>query len=176
MPQGDGGKTDALDVNFLKGLDASYWEKRKNIYDFRMAANALKDPQQADPRLHAYIGDDPVAFKGQAVAVGDVSPDAHTIGTFGVRSTTGTSLPAIVTHSYGQGHVVYMATGFDAAYYLYAYPYERLLLAQAIRQVASAPFGIAVEAPMCVHATYYRQNKAAKASRPGVWCPISTTT
>ena len=31
VPQGAGGKTEALDVNFLKGLDADYWEKRKNI-------------------------------------------------------------------------------------------------------------------------------------------------
>ncbi|MCW3100446.1 MAG: Beta-galactosidase trimerization domain protein [Chthonomonadaceae bacterium] len=165
IPQGEGSKTDALDVNFLKGLDASYWEKRKNIYDFRMAANTSKEPQGADPRLRAYIGDEPVTFKGQAVAVGDISADARTIGTFGVRSAPGALLPAIVTHSYGKGHVVYMAAGFDAAYYLYAYPYQRLLLAQAIRQVASTPFGIAVEAPMCVHATYFRQNKANRTSQ-----------
>ncbi len=164
IPQGDGGKTEALDVNFLKGLDASYWEKRRNIYDFRMAAASLKDPQWADPRLHAYIGEEPVTFKGQAVAVGDVSADAHTLGTFGVRSVPGASLPAIVTHAYGKGHVVYMAAGFDAAYYLYAYPYQRLLLAQAIRQVASASFGITVEAPMCVHTAYFRQEKAVQGS------------
>ncbi len=164
IPKGDGGKTDALDVNFLKGLDTTYWEKRKNIYDFRMATNSLKDPAWANPRLRAYIGEEPVTFKGQAVAVGDVSADAHVIGTFGVRSMPGTPLPAIVTHAYGKGHVVYMAAGFDAAYYSYAYPYYRLLLAQAIRQVASTPFGISVEAPMCVHATYYRQDKPIQAS------------
>jgi beta-galactosidase GanA len=163
IPKGEGGKTDALDVNFLKGLDASYWEKRKNIYDFKMAPETLKDPS-TDPRLHAYIGDDPVTFKGQAVAVGDVSADARTTGTFGVRSVPGVSLPAIVTHTYGKGRVVYMAAGFDAAYYLYAYPYHRLLLAQAIRQVASAPFGITVAAPMCVHTTFFRQEKPTPAS------------
>jgi hypothetical protein len=162
VSQGDGGKTGALDVNFLKGLDASYWEKRKNIYDFRMASAALKDPQWADPRLGAYIGDEAVTFKGQAVAVGDVSPDARTIGAFSVRSAPGTVLPGIVTHAYGKGHVVYLAAGFDAAYYLYAYPYQRLLLAQAIRQVAPTPFGIAVEAPMCVHATFFRQKQTAQ--------------
>jgi beta-galactosidase GanA len=97
IPQGEGGKRDALDVNFLKGLDASYWEKRKNIYDFRMAVNTQKEPQGADPRLRAYIGEEPVTFKGQAVAVGDISADARTIGMFGVRTAPGTSLPAIVT-------------------------------------------------------------------------------
>ena len=165
VPHGEGGKTEALDVNFLKGLDASYWEKRKNIYDFRMQAGAIKDPSLADPRLRAYIGEEPVTFKGQAVAVGEISADARTIGTFGVRGMPGAGLPAIVTRAYGKGHVVYMAAGFDAAYYLYAYPYERLLLAQAIRQVASAPFGISVEAPMCVHTTFYRQNKPSKTSQ-----------
>jgi len=166
VPQGEGGKTDALDINFLKGLDASYWEKRKNIYDFRMAPNSLKDPAWADPRLRAYIGEETVTFKGQAVAVGGVSADAHTMGLLGVRSAPGTPpLPAIVTHAYGKGHVVYMATGFDAAYYLYAYPYHRLLLGQAIRQVAATPFGIHVEAPMCVHATYFRQDKPNPTSR-----------
>ena len=160
VPQGEGGKTDTLDVNFLKGLDASYWEKRKNIYDFRMAKDSLKDPPWADPRLRAYIGEESVTFKGQAVGVRDVSADAHTVGTFAVRGTTGTSLPGIVTHAYGKGKVVYMAAGFDAAYYLYAYPYHRLLLAAAIRQVAPVPFGIAVDAPMCVHTTFFRQNKA----------------
>lgn len=162
VPLGDGGKTDALDINFLKGLDASYWEKRKNIYDFRMTAAALKDPLWSDPRLSAYIADEPVTFKGQAVAVGEVRADARTLGTFGVRSAPGKALPAIVMHSYGKGHVVYMAAGFDAAYYSYAYPYQRLLLAQAIRQTASAPFGIAVEAPMCVHATFFRQKRASQ--------------
>jgi hypothetical protein len=161
-PRGDGGKTDALDVNFSRGLDASYWEKRKNIYDFRMTKEAQADPLWANPRLRAYIGDESVTFKGQAVAVGNISADARTIGTLGVRTVPGSPLPGIVTHSYGKGKGVYMAAGFDAAYYLYAYPYHRLLLAQAIRQVAPAPFGIAVEAPMCVHASYFRQNKAGQ--------------
>ncbi len=152
----EGGKTEALDVNFVKGLDASYWEKRKNIYKFRMG----KSPVCADPRLNAYLGADPVTFKGQAVAVGNLSADAASAGTLAVTEGEGTSLPAIVTHAVGKGHVVYMAAGFDAAYYLYAYPYERILLAQAIRSVALEPFGIRVTAPMCVHATFLRQSNA----------------
>ncbi len=155
VPTGDSGKTDALDVNFVKGLDASYWEKRKNIYDFRLG----KHPMLADPRLRAYLGDAPVVFKGQAAAVGNLEADAVLAGMFGLRDKPQT-LPAIVARSYGKGRVVYMAAGFDAAYYTYPYPYQRLLLAQAIRWAAPHPFGIAVDAPMCVHATYYRQKNA----------------
>lgn len=162
VPQGESGKTEALDVNFLKGLDASYWEKRKNIYDFRLDADVRNDPRWKDARLQSYIGEEPVVFKGQAVAVGDVSADARTLGTFGVRTAPAGGLPAIVTHRYGKGRVVYMAAGFDAAYYLYPYPYHRLLLAKAIRQVADAPFGITVDAPMCVHSTFFRQSRASQ--------------
>ncbi len=54
--------------------------------------------------------------------------------------------------------MVYLAAGFDSAYYLYSYPYERLILARAIRSVAATPFPISVDAPMCVHATYMRQS------------------
>ncbi len=39
----------------------------------------------------------------------------------------------MVTHTYGKGRVVYLAAGFDSAYYLYAYPYQRLVLRQRDR-------------------------------------------
>src|SRR5579871_1705676 len=156
VPKIEGGKTEALDVNFLKGLDASYWEKRKNIFDFQMG----KSPLFTDPRLHAYLGEAPVTFKGQAVAVGEGSADTSIAGTFGAHGGQGAPLPAIVTRTYGRGRVVYCAAGFDAAYYLYSYPYQRLLLAQAIRWAACEPSSLRVEAPMCVHATYFRQRNA----------------
>lgn len=156
VPKSEGGKTEALDVNFVKGLDASYWEKRKNIYSFRRGKGALF----ADPRLTSYIGDAPVTFKGQATAVGDLSSGAETVGVFSASDGQGTALPAVVTRMVGKGRVVYFAAGFDAAYYLYPYPYERLLLSRAIRWAAPEPFKIAVEAPMCVHATRFRQKTA----------------
>lgn len=158
IPSGEGGKTDTLDVNFVKGLDASYWEKRKNIYDFQMGKHLMF----ADPRLKAYLGDSSVVFKGQAAAVGDVGVDTVVTGLFGVREKPRT-LPAMVARSVGRGRVVYMAAGFDAAYYLYSYPYQRLLMADAIRWAAQTPFGIHVDAPMCVHATYFRQTNQKNA-------------
>jgi hypothetical protein len=66
----------------------------------------------------------------------------------------------MITRRVGQGRVVYLAAGLDAAYYLYAYPYQRVLLADAIRWAAPTAPPIAVDAPMCVHATVMRQSTA----------------
>ena len=52
-----------------------------------------------------------------------------------------------------------MAAGIDSAYYLYPYPYQRLVMAQAIRWAASAQPMLEVDAPMCVQSTIYRQKK-----------------
>jgi hypothetical protein len=71
-------------------------------------------------------------------------------------------MPGVVTHTHGKGNVVYFAAGFDSAYYLYAYPYQRLALKHAIGWAASAPPPVTVEAPMCVHATIMRQTKQDK--------------
>jgi hypothetical protein len=68
-------------------------------------------------------------------------------------------MPGVVTHSCGRGRVVYFAAGLDSAYYLYAYPYQRLALKHAINWAASAPQPVIVEAPMCVHATVMRQSQ-----------------
>ena len=157
VPRTFGGKTEALDINFLKGVDASYWEKRKNIYTFRPGKSSLL----ANPRLKAYLGEGPVAFKGQAVAVGGLAPDAVAAGTIAAADSTGGTLPAIVTHPSGAGRVVYLPAGFDGSCYLYSYPYQRLLLADAIRSVAPVPPPAAVDAPMCVHMTCFRQRIAA---------------
>ena len=71
-------------------------------------------------------------------------------------------MPAIVTNEYGQGRVVYLPAGFDAAYYQYAYPYQRLVLAHAVRWAAARPPCVTVTAPMCVHASMMRQENDAR--------------
>ena len=67
--------------------------------------------------------------------------------------------PAVVTNRFGKGKVVYLASGFDSAYYLYPYPYQRLILKQAITEVASDLPPVSVQAPMCVHSTVMRQSQ-----------------
>jgi hypothetical protein len=94
------------------------------------------------------------------VRVVTASPSAQVVGTLQVKSGEGNpEVPGVVAHQYGRGRVVYIAGGFDSAYYLYAYPYQRLLIKNAITWAASAPAPITVEAPMCVHSTLMRQSK-----------------
>ena len=151
------GAKETLDPNFEKAVDAGYWEKRKNIFDFRLTRHVMLDT----PALNELVGDRPACFKGQAVAV-SADPDADVIGTITSREAGAQPLPAVVVRSYGRGKVAYLAAGFDSAYYLYPYPYQRHILAQAIRWVAPEPPRIIVEAPMCVHSTFYRQSKGGE--------------
>ncbi len=153
IPTGEGGKTDALDANFVKGLDASYWEKRKNIYDFQMGKHpdACRSPFEGVSRRW---------FRRVQRAGGGGGRCWSGYGRGRIVRGAGQSrerFPAIVARTYGKGRVAYMAAGFDAAYYLYSYPYQRLLMADAIRWAAQTPFGIHIDAPMCVHATYFRK-------------------
>ena len=156
IPTGEGGKTEQLDVNFLRGVNADYWNKRKNIFDLRLAE---WDTVWRDERLKTYLADQPVVFKGQAVSVQPVSPEAKVLATISPRVAGAETLPAVVANTYGKGRAVFFAAGMDSAYYLYPYPYQRILLKDALEWVTPAPFGIEVEAPMSVHATFRRQAK-----------------
>ncbi|MEI6913621.1 MAG: hypothetical protein WCL39_00655 [Armatimonadota bacterium] len=154
MITGAGGVATDLDPNFAMGVDASYWEKRKNIFDFMQGTHPIFDT----PRLKQYIGGKAVTFKGQAAGV-SVDADRQTIGMMTSREAGSKAMPAIVIGQYGKGRVAYLAAGFDSAYYLYPYPYQRLLVTEAMKWAASAPPTISVDAPMCVHFTTYRQKK-----------------
>ncbi len=155
---GDRDRPGALDENFAKSIGPDYWEKRKNVFDFKQDVGSFLNRG----RMPTYVGDQSVTFKGPAVRVVPTSPAAKVVGTLRVKPGEGPSdleVPGVVAHTFGRGRVVYFAGGFDAAYYLYAYPYQRLLLANAIDWVASAPQPVVVEAPMCVHSTVMRQAK-----------------
>lgn len=71
--------------------------------------------------------------------------------------------------------MVYLAAGIDAAYYLYSYPYHRIVLKNAIDRVASSPPPIDVKAPMCVHATAMRQTKAGTRLVVHLFNDVNTT-
>ncbi len=149
-PQGDG------DVNFAKSVGPAYWEKRANAFDFRVRPSSPLD----SPRMRRYLGTGPVTFKGRALGVATTGPDATCEGTLRLKGEAQSgAIPAVVTRAFGKGRAVYLAAGFDSAYYLYAYPYERLLLGQAMAWASSAPPPLRVEAPMCVHVTIMRQRR-----------------
>ncbi|MBL9125149.1 MAG: hypothetical protein JNG90_16040, partial [Planctomycetaceae bacterium] len=142
-----------LDVNFAKSIGPDYWEKRKNVFDFRQDTSSFLN----QGLMRTYVGAAPVTHKGAAVRVSPKSTDTRVIGTLSTRGEQPQAFPGILTRQHGQGRVVYLAGGFDAAYYLYAYPYQRLVLSSAIRWAAARPPAIEVQAPMCVHASTMRQ-------------------
>lgn len=142
-----------LDVNFAKSIGPDYWEKRKNVFDFLQDTNSFLN----QGKMKTYVGHDPVTFKGPAVRVAP-HEGAKTVGSIFAKSVAGAPvMPGVVTHQYGAGKVVYLSAGFDAGYYLYAYPYERLILRESILWSASKPAPVKVQAPMCVHSTVMRQ-------------------
>ena len=147
-----------LDENFAKGVDQNYYFQRANIASVgwssdRITTTALVD----DPKLRELLPGRSATFKGPMAKVSaprspiqlalEITPDGMTTTTAGV-----------VMREYGKGRVVYMAAGLDHAYYSYPYPYQRLMVAQAIKWAAREPFPIQVKAPMCVQSTFFTQD------------------
>ncbi len=146
--------TESLDVNFAKAIGPDYWEKRKNVFDFR------QDPMSFlnQGKMRVYVHEQRVTFKGPAVKVQALSADQQVVGYIRFKNNPVVAdFPAIVTQQFGKGRVAYFAAGLDASYYLYAYPYQRLALKHAITWAANQPPRVRVTAPMCVHSTVMRQ-------------------
>ncbi len=161
-----------IDVNFAKAIAPDYWEKRKNVYDFVQVPGSFLDRG----KMATYVGDQPVTLKGAAVRVAVTDPEAKVAGTVrGKGLDASGAIPAVVARSHGKGRVVYLAAGFDQGYYLYAYPYQRLVLKEAIEWAAAAPRPVAVEAPMCVHATVMRQREQGERLVVHLFSDLNTT-
>ena len=148
------GTAEQLDINFARNLPADYWEKRKGVWDFaRQGESFLQSAKMVE-----LLGPDRVTFKGPAVQVEMTT--ANVIATLEPRAESiGGALPAVVTNAFGRGKVVYLPAGFDASYYLTPYPYQRLVLRQAVESVAPTNTPIEVDAPMCVHTVAMRQSR-----------------
>jgi hypothetical protein len=143
-----------IDVNFALSIGPDYWEKHKNVFDFKQDPTSILN----QGKVKTYVGNQQVTFKGPALQVAMKGADTRSLGT--IRSKTGAAdLTAVIGHDCGKGRVVYFAAGFDAAYYLYSYPYQRLCLKHAIEWAANSKPPVAIEAPMCVHSTVMRQTK-----------------
>ncbi|HET6422208.1 MAG TPA: alpha-amylase family protein, partial [Planctomycetaceae bacterium] len=154
-PVTNGPASNELDVNFAISLGPDYWEKRKGIFDFRQDVDSFLNTG----KMRTYVGPEPVTFKGAAVRVA-AREGTRVIGSLQGKEASSQPTPAIVTREHGKGRVVSLVAGFDAAYYLYAYPYQRLVLKHAIQWAANSPPPIDVVAPMCVHTTIMRQQHA----------------
>ena len=81
----------------------------------------------------------------------------------------------MILNRYGKGRTVFLAAGIDSAYYLYAYPYQRIMLAQAIRWAARTPPPVSVQAPMCVHSSVFRQQKNGERLVVHLYNDVNTT-
>jgi hypothetical protein len=156
IPSAPANVKDDIDINFAKAIGPDYWEKRKDVFDFKQDGSSFLN----QGKMKTYVGDQPVTFKGAAVGVSTKGETTKVLGTLRVKSgSDGVEMPGVLCRTHGKGRVVYFAAGFDSAYYLYSYPYQRLTLRHAIDWAAPEPPPIVVEAPMCVHSTLMRQTK-----------------
>jgi hypothetical protein len=161
-----------LDVNFAKSIPSDYWEKRKSVFDFRQNVDSFLN----QGNMRVYVGPDPVTFKGPAVRVSLLDSQAQVVGTMATKDAAGAApQPAILARTYGRGRVVYFAAGLDAGYYLYPYPYQRLVLKNAIEWAASAPKPVTIAAPMCVQSSVMRQTRAGERLVVHLFNELNTT-
>jgi hypothetical protein len=148
-----------IDVNFAKAIGPEYWEKRKNVFDFRLKQDSFLNKEKVRKHLDA----EPVTFKGSAVQVA-VMQDVQVHATIQVKDlANATPFPAITSRVHGKGRVIYFAAGLDAAYYRYAYPYQRSILESAVEWVSDSQLPpVKITAPMCVHTTIMRQQAESR--------------
>ncbi len=165
-------KLESLDVNFAKAVGPDYWEKRKNVFEVKLEAQSFLD----EKRLRAYVGESPVTFKGPAVKAATTDSRRQIHAYMRVHGTQGGfDYPAVMARTHLKGKVVYLAAGFDSAYYLYAYPYQRIVLKQAIVWSAGKKPPVQIDAPMCVQATVMRQKKDGERLVVHLYNDVNTT-
>jgi hypothetical protein len=145
-----------LDANFAVHLDESYWRERTGVATLTWKEN----PLLRDPRLEELVPGRSVLFRGPQLRVSEPETAAEVAARFQPEGSSEASLPAIVTRTFGKGRVVYLAAGLDAALWSYSFPYLRRMLTRAIDWAAGQPLPIAVEAPMCVQATFFTRPAA----------------
>src|SRR4051812_6661034 len=95
LPSTQADKAEEIDVNFAQAIGPDYWEKRKNVFDFKLDAASFLN----QGRMKTYVGDQPVTFKGAAVRVGLKDKTAKVPGTLRAKAVAGaTEFPGVVTH------------------------------------------------------------------------------
>ncbi len=152
-------KRTALDANFAIVADDEYWANRQGAAEMRWGAgDVLTSELIDDPRLARIVNGVQASFKGPMVRMSDARPPMKRAMIMFPEGRE--PIPAVVMGDQGKGRVVYMAAGFDAANFSYGYPYQRIIMAQAIKWAAREPMPVMVKAPMCVQSTVYRQKDA----------------
>jgi hypothetical protein len=148
-----------LDKNFAILVNDQYWADRQGAAEMRWGAgDILTSELIADPRLTRVVNGVQASFKGPMVRMSDARPPMKRAMIMFPEGRD--PIPAVVMGEQGKGRVVYMAAGFDAANFSYAYPYERVVMARALQWAAHEPPPVAIDAPMCIQSTVYRQKDA----------------
>lgn len=150
----------SIDANFARAIDDSYWAKRAGAAEMRFAPGDIQNAELvSDPRMKGIMNGVQASFKGPMVKMSDEAraPMRRAMIMFPEGQPP---IPAIVMGEFGQGRVVYMAAGFDAACYSYCYPYQRIVMSRAIKWAADDPAPMQVVAPMCIQSTLFRQKDA----------------
>lgn len=149
-----------FDTGGVIKADDTYWGDREIVAALRWGGGDIgSDVLVNDPALKALVPGGQANFRGPATRVGE--PQGAARKAFIMFPDLGAEhLPAAVVSTFGKGRVVYLPIGLDAANFSYAYPYQRVLLARAIRWAAGEDLPIHVDAPMCVQATFFTQHDA----------------
>lgn len=145
----------AVDANFAITLDDRYWQERTGVARLSWTDHEL----WRDPTLESLVPARSAIFKGPLVAVSEPAESAEVVARYRPEGAD-RDWPAIVSRRSGQGRVIYLAAGLDAALWSYAYPYQRRMLDRAIGAVAAQPAPFEVLAPRCVQAVAYQQPAA----------------
>lgn len=149
-------KRTELDANFAVAVDDKYWAQRQGVAEMRWGASDLQTNALIDDAwLRTIVNGVQASFKGPLVRVSPPRPPMKQAMLLFPEGRE--PIPGAVAGEQGRGRVVYLPAGFDAANYSYGYPYQRIVLARAIRWAAQQPPPVEVEAPMCIQGTLWRQ-------------------
>ncbi|MEI8211180.1 MAG: alpha-amylase family protein [Planctomycetota bacterium] len=160
-----------IDANFAIVVNDQYWAQRGNVGALRFGD--FSDSLFAtDPRFQALVPNGQATFKGPMIRP---TPFASSMKPAMLYFPEGSrdAFPAAATGEYGEGRVVYLAAGLDAALFSYGFPYQRVLLARATRWAAKTDYPISVVAPMCVQSTFWKKSDGRIVVH--LWNGINTT-
>lgn len=160
-----------LDANFAVVVDDWYWARRGNAGAFRFG-DYSQSIFATDTRLQHLVPNLQATFKGPLIQPTDFVKHTQPAVLFFPEGSR-EPFPVVANGQYGQGRVVYMAAGVDAALFSYGFPYQRVMLARAVRWAAQNDYPIQVQAPMCVQSTFWKQ--AGERTIVHLWNGLNTT-
>ena len=174
------------------GLVATYESSLYDAWGDRRPDFALRDLFGASYTGHAKVGPSRIGFAAQSHPVADDPAIRRLTGTRGMTTywgkfaqvknldrsmiapltgitvteqqegKDGTAWTPLLLGKRSGGRVAYFPAAMDAAYYEAGYPYQRMLLVNAIGWAAGGEPPVRVNAPMCVQAEYLTQNSGSR--------------